>query len=61
MFKNEYTSLYSKINSCDSEYCQSLIIPPVYVTVTPSLFQNMRPHLMPVYKSYEKDEYCKFR
>jgi hypothetical protein len=51
------------------------ILPPVYVTTTPSLFQYMRPHPMPVYKPhypqeecipyacipYEKDDCCKFR
>jgi hypothetical protein len=59
----------------DFEVSNRFIVPPVYVTTTPSLFKHIRPHPMPLYKPhspqeecipyacipYQKDECCKFR
>lgn len=36
-----------------------IIVPPVYVTMAPSLFHHMRPHPMPVY-NHSTSEKCAY-
>jgi hypothetical protein len=42
---------------CFEDYSRP-ILPPVYVTTAPSLFQYMRPHPMPVYNPRSPQEEC---